>query len=186
MAEDPRSRILHAAMRCFASKGYAATTMADIEAAAGFSPRAGGTYRHFDSKRAILESLIESVLEQSDDVLASVPTSLEGAARDGLAQLDRHRDLMQILFRDLDQFPELQKRIVDRLFQGPYRLVAEHTAAVAPDIDAQAVAVLLVGGLINFKLIETMVGRRRRGVSEDRLVKAWAHVYGRLIEPDTR
>jgi hypothetical protein len=42
-------------------------------------------------------------------VLASVPTSLEGAARDGLAQLDRHRDLMQILFRDLDQFPELQK-----------------------------------------------------------------------------
>jgi AcrR family transcriptional regulator len=109
MAEDPRSRILHAAMRCFASKGYAATTMADIEAAAGFSPRAGGTYRHFDSKRAILESLIESVLEQSDDVLASVPTSLEGAARDGLAQLDRHRDLMQILFRDLDQFPELQK-----------------------------------------------------------------------------
>ena len=169
-------------MRCFAAKGFSATTMADIEAAAGFVPRTGGTYRHFRSKEAILTAAIDAALAENDDVLAPVPTTLEGAARDGLAQLDRQRDLMRVLFRDLDQFPELMRRVAERLVKGPYRLVAERTAAVAPNVDAAAVAALMVGGLVNYKVIETIVGERPGGVDEERLVAAWAHLYALIIK----
>ena len=170
------------ALRCFASKGYSATTITEIETAAELSPGAGGTYAHFKTKRAILEAVIDSVVDQDDDVLAPAPESLVAAARDGLAQLDNQQDLMRLMFHDLDQFPELMKRVVDRLIEGPYRLVAERTAAVAPEVDAEAVAALLVGGLVNFKLVETLVGSRPNGVSEDRIVEAWAHLYGLVIK----
>jgi AcrR family transcriptional regulator len=179
---SPQQRILDAAMSCFASKGYAATTMADIETAAGLTPGAGGTYRHFASKQAILEAAIDALLAQDDAVLAPAPASLTAAARDVLAEFDWLRPLTQLLFRDLDQFPELLERVVARLVQGPYRLVAERIAAVAPSVDAEALAVLLVGGLINFKVIETLVGPGRGGVSEDRLVDAWEQLYALVLK----
>ena len=174
---DPSGRVVAAAMRCFASKGYRATTMADIEEAAGLKPGAGGTYRHFASKRAILDAVIDAALAERDEVLAPAPLSLEAAARDALVQLDRHRDLMGLMLRDLGQFPDLQTKVIKRLVTGPIRLVAERTAAVAPQLDADALAVLLVGALVNVKVME-MLGRGSRiRVSQKRLVDAWAHLY---------
>lgn len=164
-------------MRCFASKGYRATTMADIEEAAGLKPGAGGTYRHFASKRAILEAVIDAALAEGDEVLAPAPLSLEAAARDALVQLDRHRDLMGLMLRDLDQFPDLQTKVIKRLVTGPIRLVAERTAAVSAHVDADALAVLLVGALVNVKVME-MLGRGSLiRVSQKRLIDAWAHLY---------
>ena len=182
MAANRRQQIIDAAMQCFGDKGYSATTMADIEAAAGLVPRTGGTYRHFTSKQAILEAAIGDELAVNDEVLAPVPTSLEDAARDALAQLDRQRNLTRVLFRDLDQFPELLTEVVERLIRGPYRLVAERTNAVAPDIDGEAIAAIMVGALVNYKVIEAMVGERPGGVDEARLVDAWAHVYGLILK----
>lgn len=169
-------------MQCFGDKGYAATTMSEIEAAAGLVPRTGGTYRHFSSKQAILEAAIEDELAANDEVLAPVPETLEGAARDGLAQLDRQRNLTRVMFRDLDQFPDLMASVVERLIRGPYRLVAERTEAVAPGVDGEAMAAVMVGALVNYKVIEAMVGERPGGVDEDRLVTAWAHLYGLLLK----
>ena len=183
---NARERVVEAAITCFAERGYGATTIALIEEAAGLSPGAGGTYRHFASKRAILDAAIEHVLSVDDDELAPVPTSLAGAARDGLAALDQRRDLMRLMFRDLDRFPDLMDRVVARLIAGPVRLVAERTASVAPHVDAEAVAVVMVGALINFKVIETMVGPDRAGVSETRLVDAWAHIFAALLAPPGR
>lgn len=51
-----RDRILHAAMDLFGRQGFRATTIAEIEEAAGLSPGAGGIYRHFASQRALLEA----------------------------------------------------------------------------------------------------------------------------------
>jgi AcrR family transcriptional regulator len=182
MSDEPRSRVIAAALSCFAAKGFSATTIAEIEAAAGLSPGAGGTYRHFKSKRAILDAVIDSVVEQDDVVLAPVPKSLKGAARDALANMDRQRDVFLLLLRDLDQFPELLERVIDRLITGPYRVVAQRTAAVAPSIDAEATSALLLSALVNFKLIEMLVGSRLGSVSEDRIVAAWAHLYSLVIE----
>src|SRR5690349_15648193 len=54
-----RDQIIESAMRLFSRQGYRATTVAQIEEAAGLSPGSGGMYRHFPSKQAVLEATIE-------------------------------------------------------------------------------------------------------------------------------
>lgn len=176
-----RRRVLDAAVACFAAKGYAATTVADIEAAAGLTPGAGGTYRHFASKRAMLEAAIDEMVSVDDEVLAPSTTSLAQSARDGLAYLERHRDLVRVFYRDLDQFPELRERVIDRLVGGPYRAVAGRLARLAPDVDAEAVAAIMIGALVNFEVLEILAGPGRSGVGEDRLVAAWAGLFKLVI-----
>lgn len=51
-----RAAILDAARSCFCKKGYANTSMQDIAGAAGLTK--GGVYFHFDSKEAILDTLV--------------------------------------------------------------------------------------------------------------------------------
>ena len=45
-------------MELFGRQGYQATTVAQIEAAAGLSAGAGGLYRHFRTKRGVLEEAL--------------------------------------------------------------------------------------------------------------------------------
>jgi hypothetical protein len=125
--------------------------------------------------------VIDDALARSDEILAPARESLEGAARDALAQLDRHRDLMALMLRDLDQFPELQRRVIDRLLSRPIRVVADRTAAMAPHVDADAMALLLVGALVNVKVIEMLGGRSQLRISQKRLTAAWAQLYRSAI-----
>jgi AcrR family transcriptional regulator len=172
---DARRRVLQAAISCFAAKGYSATKIADIELAAGLTPGAGGTYRHFPTKRAILDAVIDAIVGASDDELAPPQNDLEATAHSSLAYM--RPELMRIFFRDLDEFPEHRERIVDRLVTGPYRIVAERIGNVNPGIDAEATAAVLLGSLINFRIIETLIGPGRNGIDQQRFVDAWADLY---------
>jgi AcrR family transcriptional regulator len=55
-----RARLLNAALRLFASRGYASTSVDAIADAAGVS--AGLLYYHFDSKSAVLHAIFEQSL----------------------------------------------------------------------------------------------------------------------------
>lgn len=188
-AGDPKQRILRAAMACFAAKGYAATTIADIETAAGLSPRAGGTYRHFTSKEAILRAAIEDEIVLSAEVATAIPfppgtarrAYLEQLATAGLHALTRQRELMRVLFRDLDRFPDWFDDVADRLIQARYRELAAGLAVVAPGIDAEAVAAVLLGSLVNAKVIEAFTGRTPLDVPDHRLAAAWAALADTIV-----
>ena len=65
MSSTTRERIVDEAMRLFSQHGYAATSIAKIEAAAGLTPGAGGLYHHFKSKEAVLAAGIERQLGDS-------------------------------------------------------------------------------------------------------------------------
>ena len=172
---EARRRVLQAAIACFGAKGYAATTIADIEQAAGLTAGAGGTYRHFPSKRAILDAVISATIGASDDELAPPSPDLEKAAHDSLAYMGA--DLMRIFFRDLDQFPEHRERIVQRLVSGPYSIVAQRIAQQNPQIDSEATAAVMLGSLINFRVIEVLIGVGSNGVTQERFVNAWANLF---------
>lgn len=179
---DTRSRVIAAALRCFARRGFSGTSLADIESEAGLSPGAGGTYRHFPSKQAMLEAAVAGVLARADEQLRPEPRTLEEAARLALAGMDELRDLTRIVLRDLDQFPDLLMPVVDRLIEGPIRTVATRMSGAAPGIDGDAMATLLIGGLVNFKVIEALGGKRPSSVDEDRLVEAWTRLYRLALE----
>ncbi len=174
---DTRSRILIAAMRCFSRSGFAGTSLADIESEAGLSIGAGSTYRYFASKQAMLEAAVADALLGADELTVAEPESLAEAGRIALESMDQIRDLTRIVLRDLDQFPELLTPVLDRLLEGPVRAVATSMSNVAPGIDGEAMATLLVGALVNVKVIEALGGKRPAAVDEDRLIAAWSHLY---------
>ena len=179
---DTRSRVLEAALRCFARRGFAGTSLADIESEAGLSPGAGSTYRHFPSKQAMLEVAVSEALARADALAAAEPRSLDDAGRLALDSMDQIQDLTRIVLRDLDQFPDLLMPVVDRLLEGPIRTVAGQMSAATPGIDSEAMATLLIGALVNTKVIEAIGGQRPGSVDEDRLVAAWSHLYRLVLE----
>jgi AcrR family transcriptional regulator len=181
---DSKAKVLDAALKCFASKGYSATTIADIELVAGLKPGGGGTYRHFESKRAILEAVIDAAVGQDDETLAPAGMSLRGAARHTFAGLDRQRELLELVRRGLDEFPELQLKVLDRLVKGPYQIVANRITQLAPELDGEALATLMLGALIHFHSMEsTPAAGELALVSRDRIIDAWALLFRRVIEP---
>lgn len=174
-----RGRILRAAIQCFASKGYAATTIADIELAAGLSVGAGGTYRHFPSKRAILEAVVDAAVNVPDDEIAPPSEDIEATAHEMLDYM--RSDMMRIYFRALDDFPEQRKRINERTINTSYRRVADRIAARNPSIDAEAAAAVILGSLINFRVNEALIGDDANGVDRDRFVRTWAAIYRQIL-----
>ena len=176
-----RRRVLHAAVTCFASKGYAATTIADIEREAGLSVGAGGTYRHFASKQAILEAVVDLAVEVPDDEIAPPSADIEAVAHEMLDYM--RADMMRIYLRDLDDFPEQRRRINDRTINTSYRAVADRIAVGNPGIDAEAAAAVILGSLINFRVNEALIGDDANGVSRDRFVSTWAEIYRQVLDP---
>lgn len=175
-----RHRIITAAVGCFAAKGYAATTIADIERAAGLSVGAGGTYRHFGSKRAILEAVIDTVLAVPDEEIAPPGDDVEAIAHEMLDYM--RADLLRIYFRDLDDFPEQRRRINERTVHTSYRAVASRIAETNPGIDPDAAAAVILGSLINFRINEALIGPDANGVSRDRFVRTWGMIYRSILD----
>ncbi len=180
---ESRRRVLHAAIKCFAAKGYAATTIADIEEAAGLSVGAGGTYRHFKSKQEMLEAVVDQAVNVPDDEIAPPSLDIEAVAHEMLDYM--RTDMLRIYLRDLDAFPEQRKRINDRTINTSYRVVAERIAQNNPDIDADAAAAVILGSLINFRVNEALIGDGANGVDRDRFVTTWAGIYRSVLDPNT-
>lgn len=84
LAEVRKSELLDCAEALFFSKGYEATTVADIIARAGVSK--GGFYHHFLSKEDLLDALIARITET---VIANARDILEDDKLDALTRLNR-------------------------------------------------------------------------------------------------
>jgi AcrR family transcriptional regulator len=117
LKSDRRSKLLAAAERLIAERGYLAVRLEDIGSAAGVSGPA--IYRHFPNKEALLVELLVGI---STRLLAGAQTVVSkasdvDAALDGLVDfhLDfalNEPDLIRIQDRDLAQLPERAKRQV--------------------------------------------------------------------------
>jgi len=183
LAEDPavddgprRGRILWALATCMATKGYQATTIADIARAARVSKTV--VYTHFRDKE---HCLLELYSRANDKVLATVGQAQEDARRAGLPWRDRLRAGISAYLETLADGPavawaalvEVQAagraalslrrnifdRYVDLLAEVARRLVDEHPDDVRPV--NRDLLVAAVGG-IN----ELMLARVERGEAE--------------------
>jgi AcrR family transcriptional regulator len=117
LKSDRRSKLLAAAERLIAERGYLAVRLEDIGSAAGVSGPA--IYRHFPNKEALLAELLVGI---STRLLAGAQAVVSDAhdveaALDGLVDfhLDfalSEPDLIRIQDRDLAHLPERAKRQV--------------------------------------------------------------------------
>ena len=82
MAKDTKDRILMAALDVFSQNGYAGTNIRELAASLGMGK--SSMYRHFESKEAIWNALLDQMIAYyaehfgSAEHLALVPDSLEG------------------------------------------------------------------------------------------------------------
>jgi AcrR family transcriptional regulator len=192
-----RDRIVTAAIRLFAERGYLGTTVGDIEQAAGLSPRAGGLYKHFPSKEAVLEAGIErhvSELEAIRPTLETLPlddlrTSLRVVARWTLDELADEMPLMKIVQKDGDRFPELVAEVHGRIVARGHSEAAQLVERIMGGTDggrAAALGSVALGALVNYRIEETMFGAPPNGLSEDDYIETWVEVVLAQVEAARR
>lgn len=82
MAKDTKERILTAALEMFSQRGYAGTNIRELAASLGMGK--SSMYRHFESKEALWDALLDEMIAYYDahfgspEHLPPVPQSLEG------------------------------------------------------------------------------------------------------------
>lgn len=188
-----REALVAQGMRLFGERGYAATSVAQIEEAAGLSAGSGGLYRHFRSKEALLAAGIDRVLaggtalterlQRQDSVGLSEQVAM--AARASLARMDEDRDVTRLLFRGLEHFPDLLERFgreeIGVVHQRVTDLLGELAGERSDDPDWAAVAAVLQGALVHHWLMTDVFEQPPTGVGEDRFVAALVRVTVALL-----
>src|SRR3981189_1918089 len=106
MVEAPtRERLVPEAMRLFGDQGYQATSVSQIEAAAGLAPGSGALYHHFKSKEELLNAGIDRQLDRRRALrdigalfagLGDTHAELTVLGRYLLAVVDEEIELLQI------------------------------------------------------------------------------------------
>ncbi|MEP7204313.1 MAG: helix-turn-helix domain-containing protein [Ilumatobacteraceae bacterium] len=194
-----REQLLDAAVELFGERGYRATKVGDIEAHAGFSPRAGAFYRHFSSKeeafRAALDRWISDVADFPSTVGALLPlddrrAELTVIARGTLQLLVRQRQLFRFLARDSDEFPDLVAQVHDDLVgRGYTQMMAFFTWRLgrdrAPDDQVRALAAIALGSLAHYRQDEAIYGHPPADANEAAFVGAWVDVWACWLEKAT-
>ena len=92
MAKDTKERILRTALEMFSQNGYAGTNIRELAAALNMGK--SSLYRHFESKEAIWNTLLDRMIAYygdrfgSADHLPPVPDSLEGLVEMTMRMVD--------------------------------------------------------------------------------------------------
>ncbi|KAA3450848.1 hypothetical protein C7I87_08885 [Mesorhizobium sp. SARCC-RB16n] len=190
-----RERILREAIRLFAERGYDRTSVPEIQEAAGLSRGSGALYKHFPSKEALLAAAIDRFVGTARDGRAKLGEQVlpvdQGARRvvEGvLEKLGANRDMLRILWRDLEHFPELKASARGEIMQSTYRAVAEwlrerqRRGELRPH-DSEAVAAVIVGSVAMFRVFEAIWTERSIEVSDERFASAWTDLLVRGLRP---
>ena len=121
-AEPTREKLLDAAIELFSSKGYEATSVADIQLACGLTAGSGALYKHFPSKHALLNDGSPPAPRRRrggtrcpcagaalglDPNGANLEAMLRLAAQAGVRVDGAKHAVVRITIRDLEPYPDL-------------------------------------------------------------------------------
>ena len=180
-----RERLLETAITLFARQGYEATSIADIQRACGLTPGSGALYKHFSSKRELLDvatrRYVDRLTEDRRRFDAEPTDNAEQALRraatliwDGI---DDNALLLRVIFRE-PTFPELADELWSAITANAYqRFAAGLRAAVKAKAmqiaDPEAAAAVLVASLAYYPMVRLLIGHTPRGVDRERYRAAW-------------
>jgi AcrR family transcriptional regulator len=186
MPDSGRDRLLGAALRLFAAKGYAATSVADIQRASGLAPGSGALYKHFASKRALLEAAvthrIDSIVAAREQFDAGQPGSVEQAVRTAgqliWSNLNQSEDLLKVMLREPEELGDLDEKTWQVITDNAYQrfadeLTASNRSGRTSIPDPEAAAAVAIASLSYAATLQALSGRLPGNVDEDRYFEAW-------------
>lgn len=170
-------------LELFARQGVAATTVVEIEEAAGLSPGSGSFYRHFENKDAVLVAVVDREVARAAstrDARIDAPERLEVTYRRTLDELVRLQPLIEIAAREGRRRPDLleplQRVLAEDGARAESALLAERMArGEVADADADAVAAVAMLALVGHHLAEHFFGAPV-GADRERFVETLARM----------
>jgi AcrR family transcriptional regulator len=198
-AVPTRERIINAALELFAAQGFDATSTAQIERAAGLSPRSGALYKHFRSKEELLEVALaqrmQEIIALPDRLdlgpLSDLRSELSLIARWGLAELARERELALIVMKEGHRLPAFRDAFREAIVRPGHALATEvlRRYSASHDVefdDIDALGAVLCSALVGFALQGFIVGRDFVDISDERFSAAHVEVALALVEQNER
>jgi AcrR family transcriptional regulator len=189
-----RERLVTEAMRLFSVKGYEATSVSQIESAAGLAAGSGALYHHFKSKEALLDAGIDRQLDRRramHDIralfagLGDLQSELTVLGRYLLTVVDEEIELLQIAART----PAGQSTRLDTayaaLVEGLNAELADWISAWAPNLPETgrcALAALGVNGILGARFATTLFHQPAATVPDDQYLAEWTAVLATRIE----
>jgi AcrR family transcriptional regulator len=190
--ETAKERIVRVAIPLFAERGYAGTSVADIQQAAGLTPGSGALYKHFRSKQEVLAAAIDwhiADFERSSALLASsLPVdplaALKIIVEQLVASLAANAQLIRITLRDLDARPELADKIAGNMLGALHDAIRAWLDKAVADgglrpHDTQAVAALLFSAISYYPVVDILLGQAPADIEPDRITAALVDLMGR-------
>ncbi len=188
-----RQRLLEEGMRLIAERGFRATAVGDIEAAAGLQPRRGALYKHFPTKQALLEAAVRTHLDSAATGATQInelhrTSALEadrallrpivlGLGRWFLDEMDRLKDLTRVLEHEGQRMADLTVEVKNNIVDLSYRTAASLIAAVQPEAqDPEATAFLVLGPLVTLRRAAWTFGSPPLDIDDDRALTAWTEL----------
>ncbi len=173
-------------------RGFAAVTVGEIEAEAGFVARGGTLYRHFTSKADLLDAAMRRHIDSLDDLdglagllpLPDLRSELQVIGRWILTRLSNEEAISRLIEKDGDRVQHLIDEMRDGISEPGYHLLAAYLRDhdLAPAWDADALAVLLLGGLVNLRRSTWTFGQPPAGIDDDRAITTWVDLCVSLIQ----
>lgn len=189
-----RERLVTEAMRLFSAKGFEATSVSQIEAAAGLAAGSGALYRHFKSKDALLDAGIDRQLDRRHAMrdiralfagLGDLHAELTVLGRYLLSVIDDEIQLLQIAART----PAGQSARLDTayaaLIDGLNAELADWITTWAPALDKDnrdVLAALGVNGILATRFTTSLFHQTDARVPDDRYLTEWTALLATRIQ----
>jgi len=191
-AVNTRERIKAAALPLFAEQGFAATSIAAIETAAGLAPRAGAFYRHFDSKQALFEELARERITETPGEFDIEGLKAFGDTRAELVALarrfeiaaERQRPYLRLIeeSRLTDAGRSFEQAANDAMLRALMDWVATKAAAEGLDTGRLATLTMNVFGSWLFYLAKRQQGVELAVLDRDTLLEDWASRWAGTLD----
>lgn len=188
-----RDRLMDAVLQLVADQGFRAVTVGAIEAEAGFAARGGALYKHFSSKAELLDMAVKRHVDsvaQFDELLVLLPlpdlrSELSLLGRWLLVRLTSEEALTRIVEKEAGRFPHLIDEMREGLSDAGYRLASAYLQQRGLDQrwDSDALAVILLGSLVNLRRSTWTFGKPPNGLDDERVLATWVELGAALLAP---
>jgi AcrR family transcriptional regulator len=196
MTAPTRDRLLTEAMRLFSDKGFEATSVSQIESAAGLAAGSGALYRHFKSKDALLAAGIDRQLDRRTAMgdiralfagLGDLRSELTVLGRYLLSVIDQESELLQIAARTPAGLSEHLDTAYAALVDGLTAELAGWIESWSPelaDTERHVLAALGVNSLLGARFATNLFRRSDGAIPDADYLAEWTKLLATRITPE--